>query len=788
MVADAEDCTPIPTSQFFGLDARRENADASHSEYRSACAFTKRVTEKRKKAKSCFASVLSPSPPPPPPTNLISSQQILGAARDRRIRGEAGVYTTQSLTETDEYTREVDETVATTNAMIAQLGETNPLLRSILGNAVDQMRDSVSTAEASDAAQPTAQESLLDVAAGDTYGRRLMQRKFEYPESMSEALVDHPIQTALKTGIPGVDIAACEALCEAVSFDTNLTDARNCRAFAHKRADPFSLTDFSGRCFLLKTSGSCKAEDFGAALYTRQIESEQICHNPTPGFADELCIQLPTTRYDTRVLTHADATAIAAQTPRDPAPGSGGLPHPRTQLEAGFLIALARREGIFSFWAASPDNSNGAVVTHWFTEGGSPLVYGANEFRCILIASATSSTSSKMYAYLEPCDAKMADGVVTIAAAAAPPPPPGATTASFFDPQKAPPPPPSIKAHALSIYRRETIFGYTEAVCAGAVAEGHAHRSVCLAFLEQIGKFQFLYGYGTTAPLCMSVCWHGCDGAHVGGSEDDSFANCKDPECATTPCLDFLLRECPPILASKINTKYKETCEIVPPSPPNPPGLPPSPPSPPVSPSPRPPPPVLKYVERFREQELDSDANCELVTYEMCQEVIRQFAATQGPAYSDKMRITTSQCEETDVEVDCFVGCAYGSTSGGTYRFLVDGIDSNEFTRPRCKLSIHPRCACANQAAPPPFLFPPPPPTRFTEEWTITHVPDRITADSSKGHVGVMSQRLVNSRTLDLSLRTGPMHAFQVCSFPPPPFVLLTNPPRLHPPPPMPLA
>ena len=44
----------------------------------------------------------------------------------------------------------------------------------------------------------------------------------------------------------------------------------------------------------------------------------------------------------------------------------------------------------------------------------------------------------------------------------------------------------------------------------------------------------------------------------------------------------------------------------------------------------------------------------------------------------------------------------------------------------------------------------------------MTHVPDATTRDSARGHVGAMTQRLVNGRSLDLSLRTGPMHAFQV--------------------------
>ena len=284
----AEPCTPIPTASFFGLDTSRENADATHTEYRSACAFTKRITEKRIVTRRCFSGVISPSPPPPPPNELISAQKALDATRTRRIDGESDVYSSAPLDETGEYVREVDATVATTNAIISQLGETNPILRSILSGAVQQMRDSSLAAQDSAAAQPT-------ITDDGTYGRRLMQRKFEYDPMLSDALVDHPIQTQFKQGIPGVDIRTCEALCETINIDTNITDPENCRAFAHKRADPFSLKDFSGRCFLLKSAGACKPEDFGAAMFTRQIESEEICHDPQPGFADELCLVRATT-------------------------------------------------------------------------------------------------------------------------------------------------------------------------------------------------------------------------------------------------------------------------------------------------------------------------------------------------------------------------------------------------------------------------------------------------------------------------------------------------------------
>jgi hypothetical protein len=336
------------------------------------------------------AGILSPSPPPPPPTTVTSAQAAIDSMKQRRIDGEAANFAAPGLDEEDEYIREISGTISQTQALISQLGESNPILKRIMNGAVDQMRASAQEAAA---AAPTVVE-----------GRRLMVRQFEYPQRLSEDFIDHPIQTQLKEGIPGVDIAVCEALCSAINEDTNITNGKNCQAFAFKRSNPFSLRDQTGRCFLLKSSGSCKSEDFAARLFTRHVESEEICNNPIPGYADEMCVQMATTRTDTRVLTHADATAIAAQTPRDPAPGAGGLPLPRTKLEAGFMVALARQEGVYSFWAASPDSSQGDVILPWGVEGGGNLVYRQNEFRCILVSSATSSTSSKMYASLEACE------------------------------------------------------------------------------------------------------------------------------------------------------------------------------------------------------------------------------------------------------------------------------------------------------------------------------------------------------------------------------------------------
>tara|TARA_Y100000389_G_scaffold201621_1_gene244813 strand:+ start:3931 stop:4161 length:231 start_codon:yes stop_codon:yes gene_type:complete len=62
--------------------------------------------------------------------------------------------------------------------------------------------------------------------------------------------------------------------------------------------------------------------------------------------ADPLCIGLPASRSDTRVLSHADSAAAAYEVPYDryPAPGSRGLPLPRSIVEAMSFMALARQQ------------------------------------------------------------------------------------------------------------------------------------------------------------------------------------------------------------------------------------------------------------------------------------------------------------------------------------------------------------------------------------------------------------------------------------------------------------
>jgi hypothetical protein len=292
----AEACTPIPTATAFGLDLdafRRENAGDANVEFRSACLISRRAIDKRRRAKTCFATVIPPSPPPPPTFGaapaLASAQVALDLDEQRRVGGESDPYAAAPKNEAETFIDELRGTIDETGGLIKALGGTNPILRDLLADSIGEMKTSIARASAG------------DIAASDFNGRRLMMRSFEYPDSMHDALVDHPIMKSVanggygREGIPGVRVGDCEAMCEALTTTTtNASDATECRAFAFKRAAPFSLTDVSGRCYLLQSAGACKVEDFAAGLYTRHIESEEQCHALRPGNDNPLCIQVRT--------------------------------------------------------------------------------------------------------------------------------------------------------------------------------------------------------------------------------------------------------------------------------------------------------------------------------------------------------------------------------------------------------------------------------------------------------------------------------------------------------------
>jgi hypothetical protein len=325
----------LPTLASAGLDTGREAIANAHSEERASCLFVRRILDTMRQASHCFSSVSQPSPPPPPPNNDIKSANTAIQRNLDRQSGRGGerfadgrFYNAPQSTDEEEVVTRAQNALVSVKEQIKEIGEAQPILRSILDGAIQELED---TAASGSGVTPTS------TTTGASYtGRRLLVRR-EYVHTISGALSTHPVQGAVGIyGIPGVTQLSCEALCEAATRDvdtvTSPTDA--CYAYAFRRDYPFSKTDLTGHCWLLQNAGACKSEDFGTELFTRNIESEQVCNTLTPGNDAVMCIGLPATNPNTMVLSHADAVEIAAATPTYAPAGSGGLPLPRTTVEA----------------------------------------------------------------------------------------------------------------------------------------------------------------------------------------------------------------------------------------------------------------------------------------------------------------------------------------------------------------------------------------------------------------------------------------------------------------------
>ena len=419
----------------------------------------------------------------------------------------------------------------TSREMISEMSGKNSLLRNLLSGASQEISEAIA-------------QEMAD--AGTESGRRLLQRE-TLDLSMASALSRHPLMAAVGShGLRGVTELSCEALCEAVASDaTNATDPRSCQAFAFKRGDPYSYTDITGTCWLLTNSGSCSAQDFAVMIYTRHVASEAVCKEARPGPRSTVCLGLPAGRPDTAVLSAGDAMAMAARLPANPSDGAGGLPIPRSALEAMSMVAFARQQGVNAFWGGRPDTSASAVKMHWITPDGTELELAKEEKRCVLVASGPGR-EDRMYAHLRPCNALLADGLLSVAAAAAPPPPPGGSARGYFDPEVAPPPPPTVVESAWYVWKRREIVPRTTAICSPGV-EGREHQKLCLEMIERLGRWQPVAGVGFRAPLCSAnVCWRACEASHA-SADDESFHTCPSLSCAVESCHDFLERSCPPV-------------------------------------------------------------------------------------------------------------------------------------------------------------------------------------------------------------------------------------------------
>ena len=264
--SDAEPCLPLPRLADYGLDITTDAIDGAQTEERASCLFARRVLDEKRRASACFAHIAYPQPPPPP-TRI--AQDTLAASslwRQRERLGDLEAYQEPRKTDRAQWETDTATALEQTDAMIDALGENNPILRDML---------------------KTAKQEMYAASVGE--GRRLMQRR-EYNVRMTDELITAEIMEFYgKGGIPGVTQASCESLCEATAqLDAAHPDAI-CKAFAFKRAAPFSYVDKAGWCYLLKSAGACKVADFGVELYTRQIESERQCSASAPGLDSKKC-------------------------------------------------------------------------------------------------------------------------------------------------------------------------------------------------------------------------------------------------------------------------------------------------------------------------------------------------------------------------------------------------------------------------------------------------------------------------------------------------------------------
>lgn len=169
----------------FGLDATVDAVYGAPTEERASCVVVKRVLEAKRRASACFADIAYPYPPPPPDATTKDAVKELNLRRQRWRLGDLETYEAPRKTDEAQWAIDTTGAIQGTEALLDALGEDNPILQSLLNNALNEIRTA-----STDNAIPG--------------GRRLLQR-YEYNTRLTDALITHPIMTAYgKGGIPGL--------------------------------------------------------------------------------------------------------------------------------------------------------------------------------------------------------------------------------------------------------------------------------------------------------------------------------------------------------------------------------------------------------------------------------------------------------------------------------------------------------------------------------------------------------------------------------------------------------
>ena len=301
------------------------------------------------------------------------------------------------------------------------------------------------------------------------------------------------------------------------------------------------------------------------------------------------------------------------------------------------------------------------------------------------------------------------------------PPPPNNAGARGLVPPPVPPPPPRALTAALLNFVRDEVRPRTEAICLAGLVDDDLD-ALCLEMANAFAKpHAGAGGLPLFMPLCADVCYHSCAGASR--TDTDGFETCRGPECADSPCEDFLRRSCRADAHTQatIARLRAAACTYVHPSPPTPPTPPPWP-MPPLGasepPSPPPPPTAEAGTLRLAADERPETPDCAPVSYSACRRAAEQLAAASATdpdvVVSGHVELSQATCEGIAPETSsCFLGCALGNELGlpALFTFLRPsvaagierGVQPSQFMSHRCKDNLeHPYCLCGTPPPPPP--------------------------------------------------------------------------------------